>query len=87
MAHRLMAVIAIAAICSGCGLSPAAVSALHEARETAERRAENFRAIAPKLAARDAADAGAVEAWKAEHARGLDALARALRDLSEAVKR
>lgn len=65
-------------VVSGCGLSPVAREALREARDTAYERARVFRAMAPRISARNPEEERAVAEWCVSHQAGLDALARGL---------
>lgn len=84
----IVAILAIAPGCLGTGrLSPAAQKQLHGAADTAEARAKSFKLWAPKVKAKDAADEGSLEGILKAHGEGLDNQAKALRDLSEAIKK
>ncbi len=84
----IVAIFAIAPGCMGTGrLSPAAKKQLHGAADTAEARAKSFKLWAPKVKAKDAADEGPLQGILKAHGEGLDSQAKALRDLSEAIKK
>ena len=84
----IVAILVIAPGCMGTGrLSPAAKNQLHGAANTAEARAKSFRLWAPKVKAKDSAEEGALQGLLKAHGEGLDSQAKALRDLSEAIKK
>ncbi len=84
----IVAVLAIAPGCMGTGrLSPAAKKQLHGAADTAASRAKSFSLWAPKVKAKNAAEENALQGILKAHGEGLDSQAKALRDLSEAIKK
>jgi hypothetical protein len=84
---RLLAVLALASL-GGCSMTfaPATIEAVQQQALTARRTSENFQLVAPKLAARDPADAGAVDLWRVQHAVNLEAQASGLEALARRVK-
>ena len=84
----IVAILVIAPGCMGTGrLSPAAKKQLHGAADTAAARAKSFALWAPKVKAKNAAEENALQGILEAHGEGLDNQAKALRDLSEAIKK
>lgn len=84
----LAAIMLMAPGCMGTGrLSLAAKKQLHGAADTAEARAKSFKLWAPKVKAKNVADEGSLQGILKAHGDGLDSQAKALRDLSEAIKK
>ena len=84
----IVAVLAMTPGCMGTGrLSPAAKKQLHGAADTGEAQAKSFKLWAPKVKAKDTGDEGALQGILKAHGESLDSQARALRDLSEAIKK
>ena len=78
---RLATVSLVLVFLAGCfTISPAAKQALRVQAAASQNRAEIFRAMAPRLTAKDAADARTVEEWKAAFQQALDADAEAMRN-------
>lgn len=84
----MVAVMAIAPGCMGTGrLSPAAKKQLHGAADTAEARAKSFKLWAPKVTSKNPAEDQTLQSLLKAHGEGLNSQAKALRDLSEAIKK
>ena len=66
---------------TGCAISPAALDAVREQAVTARATSDAFQRVAPKLTARDPADAGEVQRWTVLHGANLDRTAAGLESL------
>lgn len=84
----IVAIFAIAPGCIGTGrLTPASQKQLHGAADTAEARAKAFPFWSSKVRAKDAADEEALQRLIKSHSDGLDDHAKAMRSLSNAIKK
>lgn len=74
--------------CIGSGrLTPASQKQLHGAADTAEARAKAFPFWSSKVKAKDAADEEALQRLIKSHSDGLNDHAKAMRSLSNAIKK
>ena len=84
----LVAILVIAPSCIGSGrLTPAAQKQLHGAADTAEARAKAFPLWSAKVKAKDAGDEETLQRLMKSHGAGLEDQAKALRSLSNTIKK
>lgn len=84
----LAAIMLVIPGCIGSGrLTPASQKQLHGAADTAEARAKAFPFWSSKVRAKDTADEEALQRLIKSHSDGLDNHAKAMRSLSNAIKK